>query len=53
MIAKLEQLLPLAQQKKKMKLSVACPYDAHTILAVQMAQKEGLVKPIFVGNQTR
>lgn len=53
MITNLEQLLPLAQQKRGMKLSVACPYDAHTVMAVQMAQKEGLVKPIFVGNQSK
>lgn len=50
MITKLEDLLPLAQQKTVSKLSVACPYDAHTVEAVCRAQKEGLIIPVLVGN---
>jgi len=49
MITKLEDLLPLAQQKPVDRLSVACPYDAHTIEAVCLAQKNNLIKPVLVG----
>ena len=53
MITRLEELLPLAKQKPVYKLSVACPYDAHTLSAVYLAQKEGLIKPVFVGCENK
>ncbi|MCQ2973500.1 MAG: phosphate butyryltransferase [Bacteroidales bacterium] len=53
MITKLEQLLPLAQAKNISKLSVACPYDIHTIQAIDKAQKMNIVKAKLFGNKEK
>lgn len=34
----------------KHKLSVACPYDTHTLIAVEMARQQGMVEAVLTGN---
>ncbi len=50
MITKLEQLVSEAKKIGKQKLSVACPYDSHTILAVEKARQEGFVDVVLNGD---
>ncbi len=53
MITKLEQIVGEASWMGRQVLSVACPYDTHTLLAVEMARKQGLVDAILTGNLER
>ncbi len=34
----------------RQKLSVACPYDTHTLIAVEKARQQGLVDAVLIGN---
>ncbi|MCQ2252830.1 MAG: phosphate butyryltransferase [Bacteroidales bacterium] len=50
MITKLEQIVAEASWMGIQKLSVACPYDTHTLIAVEMARQQGLVEAVLTGN---
>lgn len=50
MIKKLDEILLKAQQKQKRKLAVACPYDVHTLQAVDNARKRGMITAALFGN---
>jgi phosphate butyryltransferase len=50
MITKLEQLVSEAKSVGKQKLSVACPYDSHTLLAVEKARSQGFVDVVLNGD---
>lgn len=50
MITKLEELVALAKKADKKKISVACPYDTHTLEAVERARKLGVADSIFIGD---
>ncbi len=53
MISKLEQIVGEASWMGRQKISVACPYDVHTLKAVEMARNQGLVDAILTGNLER
>ncbi|MBQ5540248.1 MAG: phosphate butyryltransferase, partial [Bacteroidales bacterium] len=53
MTTELSQLLPLAQNAGKKKLSVACPYDFHTLRAVEKARSESLVEVALIGQRAK
>lgn len=53
MITKLEQLEEKASQVERKKLSVACPYDPHTLEAVERARSKGFVDVILNGEMER
>ncbi len=53
MIRKLEQIVGEAFWMGRQKLSVACPYDAHTLIAVEMARQQGLVEAVLTGSIDR
>lgn len=53
MINKLEQIVGEAFWMGSQKLSVVCPYDAHTLIAVEMARQQGLVEAVLTGNLER
>nr|MCR5454067.1 hypothetical protein [Bacteroidales bacterium] len=53
MTTKLEQLVEQAAKVGRKKISVACPYDKHTIEAVECARSKGFVDVIFTGNLER
>ncbi len=53
MTTKLEDLVGQAAKVGRKKLSVACPYDSHTIIAVERARSQGLVDVVFVGELGR
>lgn len=50
LITKLEQIAAEASWMDKQKLSVACPYDTHTLTAVEMVRQQGLVDAVFTGD---
>ncbi len=50
MIRKLNELVELAKKAGRKRISVACPYDSHTIEAVERARGLGLVEPVFSGD---
>lgn len=49
MITKLEQLRGKAPEGVKRKVSVACPYDFHTLLSLERLRKENRVQAVLVG----
>jgi phosphate butyryltransferase len=53
MITKLEQLVEQASKVGRKKLSVACPYDGHTMAAVERARSQGFVDVVFTGDLER
>jgi phosphate butyryltransferase len=53
MVTKLSQLLPLAQDAGEKKLSVACPYDSHTLRAVEKARSESLIEVALIGQRSK
>ena len=53
MIKKLEEILLMAQQKQKRKLSVACPYDVHTLQAVDNARRRGMITAVLCGDAAK
>lgn len=52
MITKLSQLIELAQKTPVKKLSIACPYDEHTLKAAVKAYEYGLVNCVLVGDES-
>ncbi|NLA24136.1 MAG: bifunctional enoyl-CoA hydratase/phosphate acetyltransferase [Bacteroidales bacterium] len=50
-ITKLNELITIAKQKGIKRLAIAAAADKHVMEAVRNAEKEGIVKPIFIGNK--
>lgn len=50
MITKLEELTDMAAKVGRKKLSVACPFDTHTLEAVDRARKLGFVDAVLTGS---
>lgn len=53
MVTEFSQLFSLAQEAGKKKLSVACPYDSHTLRAVEKARNASLIDAAFVGQKSK
>ena len=47
----MKQALAAATEKKR--IAVVCAHDAHTIEAVSHAVRDGLVKPVLIGDESR
>ena len=46
----LSQIVEIAKSKKTIRLVVAAAADHHVLIAVRDAKKEGIIKPILVGD---
>lgn len=53
MIKQLEDLEGLAAKVGRKKISVACPYDIHTLVAVERARSQGFVDVVLTGDTNR
>jgi len=53
MITKFSQIFTEAQKVGKKKLSVACPYDFHTLCAVEKARQDSFIEAALIGQKSK
>lgn len=53
MIRSVNEIIAKAKQYETLKMTVACPYDAEVMKALDFVKQEGIVQPILFGDKTR